>query len=72
VVCLGLDGIGRRGHAFVDDPRRLNVAFTRARSKLLVVGDLAQAAALPTLAGFLEHCREQGVPVLRAGGRPPD
>ena len=66
VVCLGLDGIGRRGHAFVDDPRRLNVAFTRARSKLLVVGDLAQAAALPTLAGFLEHCREQGVPIVRA------
>ena len=70
VVCLGLDGIGRRGHAFVDDPRRLNVAFTRARSKLLVVGDLAQAAALPTLAGFLEHCREQGVPIVRAAPRP--
>lgn len=62
VVCLGLGGIGRRGHAFVDDPRRLNVAFTRARAKLIVIGDLSRAAELPTLAGFLAHCREQGVP----------
>jgi ATP-dependent RNA/DNA helicase IGHMBP2 len=62
IVCLGLDGIGRRGHAFVDDPRRLNVAFTRARAKLIVIGDLPRAAELPTLAGFLGHCRDQGVP----------
>ena len=65
VVCLGVDGIGRRGHAFVDDPRRLNVAFTRARAKLVVIGDLARAASLPTLAGFLHHCREHGVPVVQ-------
>lgn len=65
VVCLGLDGIGRRGHAFVDDPRRLNVAFTRARAKLIVIGDLDTAATLPTLAGFLHHCNDHGVPMLR-------
>ncbi len=56
IVCLGLDGAGRRGHAFVDDPRRLNVAFTRARAKLMVIGDLEAARDLPTLAGFLHHC----------------
>jgi superfamily I DNA and/or RNA helicase len=66
IVCLGLDGIGRRGHAFVDDPRRLNVAYTRARAKLIVIGDVTSATRLPTLAGFLHHCREHGVPLVRA------
>lgn len=69
VVCLGVDGVGRRGHAFVDDPRRLNVAFTRARAKLIVIGGLSQAATLPTLAGFLHFCHEHGVPVIRAYGQ---
>jgi DNA replication ATP-dependent helicase Dna2 len=66
IVCLGLDGIGRRGHAFVDDPRRLNVACTRARAKLIVIGDLVVATSLPTLAGLLHHCREQGIPLVHA------
>jgi hypothetical protein len=29
-----------------------------------VIGDLAAARSLPTLAGFLHHCSERGVPVL--------
>ncbi|HXT36825.1 MAG TPA: AAA domain-containing protein [Chloroflexota bacterium] len=66
VVCLGLDGMARRGHDFVDDPRRLNVAMTRARAKLIVVGDLTRAETLPTLAGFLHHCQAAGVPVIDA------
>jgi DNA replication ATP-dependent helicase Dna2 len=66
VVCLGLRGPTRHGHDFVDDPRRLNVAMTRARAKLIVVGDLQRAAAMPTLAGFLHHCRAAGVPVIDA------
>ncbi|HVA89213.1 MAG TPA: AAA domain-containing protein [Chloroflexota bacterium] len=69
VVCLGLEGMARRGHDFVDDPRRLNVAMTRARAKLVVVGDLTRAATLPTLAGFLHHCQEAGVPVIDAAAR---
>jgi superfamily I DNA and/or RNA helicase len=66
VVCLGLRAPTRHGHDFVDDPRRLNVAMTRARAKLIVVGDLQRAAAMPTLAGFLHHCRAACVPVIDA------
>ncbi len=70
VVCLGLRGPTRHGHDFVDDPRRLNVAMTRARAKLIVVGDLQRAAAMPTLAGFLHHCRAAAVPVIDAAPAP--
>jgi len=54
---------GRLG--FVGDPRRLNVAVTRARRGLVVVGDGATLARSRPWAALLESCRGRGC-VLRA------
>ena len=45
---------------FLADVRRMNVALTRARRKLLVVGDGATVARHPFYAGFLEHAQKAG------------
>ncbi len=41
---------------FLADVRRLNVAITRARRHLTVIGDSATVARDPFIAGFLAHC----------------
>jgi superfamily I DNA and/or RNA helicase len=38
----------------------MNVAITRARRKLVVVGDGATVARHPFYAGFLEHAQASG------------
>jgi hypothetical protein len=45
---------------FLADVRRMNVAMTRARRKLLVVGDSATLAAHPFYQRFLEHVETLG------------
>ena len=40
---------------FLSDTRRLNVAFTRAKRLLLVIGDSATVTQLAYLSGFLAH-----------------
>ena len=45
---------------FLKDIRRMNVAITRARRFLLVVGDSATVGSHPYYAGFLEAAEEQG------------
>jgi DNA replication ATP-dependent helicase Dna2 len=42
------------------DWRRLNVCFTRAKSKLLLIGSRATLEASPVLASFFELCDERG------------
>ena len=49
------------GHfGFVSDRRRLNVAFTRARRFMLVVGDTATLGQNPDFGAFLEVVEQQG------------
>ncbi|MFO0963973.1 MAG: AAA domain-containing protein [Gemmataceae bacterium] len=45
---------------FLGDIRRMNVAMTRARRKLLVVGDSATLSAHPFYQAFFAHCEETG------------
>ncbi|HEX7489389.1 MAG TPA: AAA domain-containing protein [Anaeromyxobacteraceae bacterium] len=45
---------------FLADVRRMNVALTRARKKLVVVGDGATIANHPFYAAFLEHAQRTG------------
>ena len=45
---------------FLADVRRLNVALTRARRKLFVVGDSATLAVLPFYRRLFEYFEEQG------------
>lgn len=43
---------------FLSDIRRMNVAMTRARKKLVVIGDSATLASLPFYADFITYAEE--------------
>ena len=45
---------------FLGDVRRTNVALTRARRKLLVVGDSATLSVLPFYRRLFEHFEQMG------------
>lgn len=44
---------------FLTDIRRMNVAMTRARKKLVVIGDSATLSQYPFYAGFISYAEEQ-------------
>lgn len=44
---------------FLSDIRRMNVAMTRARKKLVVVGDSATLSQFPFYADFIQYAQEQ-------------
>lgn len=52
---------------FVGDERRFNVALTRAKSLLIVVGNPQVLAKSPCWLAFINHCKDQGV----CCGMPP-
>jgi len=45
---------------FLTDLRRLNVALTRARRKLIIVGNSETLSAHPTYARLIEYIKERG------------
>jgi ATP-dependent exoDNAse (exonuclease V) alpha subunit len=45
---------------FLSDIRRMNVAMTRARKKLVVIGDSATLSQSPFYAGLIQYAEEQG------------
>ena len=60
-VLLSLVRSNPRGEiGFLADLRRLNVALTRAKRKLVVVGDSGTIATEDTYAAFLAHAEETG------------
>jgi ATP-dependent RNA/DNA helicase IGHMBP2 len=46
---------------FLSDLRRMNVAITRAKKKLVVIGDSATIGAHPFYKSFLEYCEKHGL-----------
>lgn len=46
---------------FLSDLRRMNVAITRARKKLVVIGDSATIGSSPFYRQFLEYCEKHGM-----------
>lgn len=60
-ICVSLTRSNDTGElGFCADVRRMNVALTRARRRLFVVGDSATVARHPFYAAFLEHTQATG------------
>lgn len=59
VVYIGMTRSNAESNiGFLSDIRRMNVAMTRARRKLVVVGDSATIAQDPFYAGFMEYTQQ--------------
>jgi ATP-dependent RNA/DNA helicase IGHMBP2 len=60
IVCISLCRSNSRADiGFLADIRRMNVAMTRARHKLIIIGDSATLASHPFYSRFIDHCQAQ-------------
>ena len=50
---------GKSEIGFLKDYRRMNVAMTRARHKLVIIGDSATIGSDPFYRAFLEYCESK-------------
>jgi len=48
------------GTGFLADIRRMNVAMTRAKQKLVIIGDSSTLAGLPFYAGLIAYAESLG------------
>ena len=51
----------RREIGFLEDTRRMNVALTRARRKLIIIGDSATIGGQPFYSRLLEYLQQNGL-----------
>ena len=58
VIVISLATYGDFVHELLQDERRLNVAVTRAKYKLIILGDRSVLAAHPTFYGLIKHCHQ--------------
>ena len=59
IVYIGMTRSNAEGViGFLSDIRRMNVAMTRARKKLVVIGDSATLSRLPFYADFITHAEK--------------
>ncbi len=61
IVYIGMTRSNAEGViGFLSDIRRMNVAMTRARKKLVVIGDSATLSRLPFYADFIDYAEKSG------------
>jgi superfamily I DNA and/or RNA helicase len=61
VVLVSLVRSNDRGEiGFLNEPRRFNVALTRARRKAVVVGDASTVAAGDVFGAFIQYVEQEG------------